>query len=346
MGKTAVGLYETSAEARQVLGELVKANFDRSNIRIMLGDQATRRVHEWLDDQPANTVGGSTRWQEDGASETLIALGVPRGDAHHYEEALHRGHALVSVATTDQRIDEAVDIMSRHHILDVHERRRRWNMKSGAEGTLETGEHTTVPVIEEEVRVGKREVERGGVRIRAHVTETPVEETVNLREERVHVERRPADRPVKPGDVDAMRDRTIEVKETAEEAVIDKQARVVEEVVVRKEADTRQEHVRDTVRRTDVDVEQMGEHDGRGWERFNNDFHTHYSTYFANTGHDYAYYEPAYRYGYTLASRPDWRGRDWSQIEADARRDWESRHQGPWENFKDAVRHAWQRATT
>ncbi len=359
MSKTAVGLYATSAEAQQVLNDLVAAGFARSNIRILLGDQSTRQLHEWYDDQPG--VAGGAGWQGD-AGTMLTSLGVPSADANFYEEALHRGDALVSVTTSDARIDEAVDIMSRYGILDIRERMRGWGaaatsgMESGigaaaaaagTDRTLRAGEEATLPVIEEEVRVGKREVETGGVRVRAHVTETPLQETVNLREEHVEVERRPVDRPVSGSDIDNLRDQTIEVRETAEEAVVEKQARVVEEVVVRKEADTHQERIDETVRRTDVEVEQIPGQALQGWDRYRSDFETHYTTAFANNGHEFSYYEPAYRYGYGLAStRPDWRGRSWEQIEADARRDWEARNQGPWEEFKDAVRHGWQRITT
>jgi stress response protein YsnF len=61
---------------------------------------------------------------------------------------------------------------------------------------------------------------------------------------------------------DAFRERTVEVTETAEEAVVDKRARVVEEVVVRKGVDERVEQIDDTVRRTEVDID-----DQRGVDR-------------------------------------------------------------------------------
>jgi stress response protein YsnF len=81
-----------------------------------------------------------------------------------------------------------------------------------------------------------------------------VQEQVSLREERVDIERRPVDRPVAAGD-DAFRERVVEASETAEEAVVAKEARVTGEVVVRKTAEERTETVRDTVRRTEVEVE-------------------------------------------------------------------------------------------
>ena len=74
MGKTAVGLYETSTEAQQVLNELVQAGFDRSNIRIMLGDQSTRRLREWYEEQPATAGTLGSQWSGD-ASATLVACG-------------------------------------------------------------------------------------------------------------------------------------------------------------------------------------------------------------------------------------------------------------------------------
>jgi uncharacterized protein (TIGR02271 family) len=119
-------------------------------------------------------------------------------------------------------------------------------------------ETEAIPVVEEDIRIGKRQVQRGGVRVRSYMLERPVEQDVTLREERVQVERRPVDRPVGTVPPDAFRERSIEVTATGEEAVVQKDARVVEEVVVRKEAQERTETVRDTVRKTEVEVENTG----------------------------------------------------------------------------------------
>lgn len=123
-----------------------------------------------------------------------------------------------------------------------------------------TGEET-IPVMEEQLRVGKREVAGGRVRVRSYVVERPVEEQVELRQERVTLERRPVDREVAPGDA-AFQERTIEAVERGEEAVVSKSARVVEEVGIRKDVERETETVRDTVRRTEVEVED--ERAGRG----------------------------------------------------------------------------------
>jgi uncharacterized protein (TIGR02271 family) len=122
--------------------------------------------------------------------------------------------------------------------------------------TTRTGSDTeeVIPVTEEQLHVGKRAVERGGVRVHTRIVETPVEEQVRLRDETVQVERRVVDRPV--SDVgNAFQERSIEVRETDEEAVVAKTARVTEEVVVRKDVEERAQTVSDTVRRTEVEVE-------------------------------------------------------------------------------------------
>jgi uncharacterized protein (TIGR02271 family) len=125
---------------------------------------------------------------------------------------------------------------------------------------LATGSEEAIPVVEEHLRVGKRETAHGRVRLRSYVVETPVQEQVTLHQEHVHIERRPVDRPLEAGAA-VFQERTIEATETAEEAVIGKEARVKEEVVIRKTADDQTRTVQDTVRRTEVEIEddrQMG----------------------------------------------------------------------------------------
>jgi len=203
-----------------------------------------------------------------------------------------------------------------------------------------------MPVVEEEIQVSTRQVPRGGVRLYTRVSEQPVEQEVHLRDEQVHVERRPVDRPASEADLAAFKEGTVEVTETDEELVVRKQARVVEEVVVSKEVAEHTETVRDTVRRTEVEVEPIGTEQASGGSDFaayESDFRTHYSAALASRGSSYEHWAPAYRYGYDLASDPRSRGRDWATVEPEARRQWEARHRGTWEEVKDAVRYAWDK---
>jgi uncharacterized protein (TIGR02271 family) len=195
---------------------------------------------------------------------------------------VRRGGYVVVVDGIDQdRVDEAVQLLERNGAYDIDERAAQWRASGWRDddhaGDLQRADtlqgrtdtrtmqaptegKTTIPVVEEQLNVGKREVQRGGVRIFTHTTERPVEENVTLREERAHVERRPVDRPATEAELgSAFQEKSVELRETAEEPVVAKTARVVEEVDLGKEVSSRTETVRDTVRRRDVDVEELPE---------------------------------------------------------------------------------------
>jgi len=221
-----------------------------------------------------------------GILSRLRRAGVPEDDSHMYAEGVRRGGSLVIARLSDDNVDRGLEIMSNYRPVDIDERGSQWRTEgwtrydesagpytgsgltqaatamrdtnettsANLTGTARTGGEEVIPIVEEQLSVGKREVERGGVRVRSYVVETPVEESVRLRDETVNVERRAVNRPA---DVtaDAFRERTIELTETDEEAVVAKTARVVEEVVVSKDVTERTEKISDTVRRTEVDVQ-------------------------------------------------------------------------------------------
>jgi len=97
---------------------------------------------------------------------------------------------------------------------------------------------------------------------------------------------------------------------------------------------------------SDVDYGEYEEYEEYDYDTFAPFFREHYQTNFANQGYAYDRYDPAYRYGYTLATDERYYDRDWNALEPEARRQWESEHQGAWEEFKDTVRHAWQEVTS
>jgi uncharacterized protein (TIGR02271 family) len=207
-------------------------------------------------------------------------------------------------------------------------------------------------VVEEDLEIGKETVERGRMRVYSVVTEQPVEENISLREETIRVQRRPVDRTV-AADPTLFQEKSVEVVERAEIPHVDKVARVVEEVVVGKDVNERVETVHDTVRRQDVQVEEVagGMSSGmtgtrRDFSAYENDFRSYYQTNWANTGMTYDQYAPGLRYGYDLAGNDAYRNRRWSDIEMDARRDWERRHPDTaWEKVKSAVQHSWEKVS-
>ena len=299
----------------------------------------------------------------------LTHAGVPEDDANYYAEGVRRGGTLVMVASPDEQAQNAYDIMQTHGAVDIDERGEDYR-NSGWKGfdhnaqpynaeqintarqsssqrvAPATDTRTTVqpqgnaqklnegeavlPVVQEELNVGKRQVQRGGARIFTHVTEQPVEQQVNLHEEHVTVDRQAVNRPVSEADRNAFQNRVVEVTETAEEPVVAKNARVVEEVRVGKEATDRTETVRDSVRRSDVQVENLA---GTGtttntttnttstspnsFEDYDADFRSNFNS--LNSGATYDQYQPVYQYGYNLASDTSYQGQNWSAVEPQIR---------------------------
>jgi hypothetical protein len=185
----------------------------------------------------------------------LSDLVLPEEDRHTYAEGIRRGGYLLNVQVPDGLEDQALEVLERSGPIDVDERAASWRQsgwigyQAGAstnsggvmKGALGAATATTnvageqvIPVAEEQVRVGKREVGRGSVRVRSYVVEQPVEEQVDLRQERVTIERRLVNRELQPGDA-AFVERTIEAVERGEEVVVAKSARVVEEIGLRKD---------------------------------------------------------------------------------------------------------------
>src|SRR3954453_13220024 len=349
---TVVGVFEDYSTAERVANELTNAGIPRTSIDVRSNFR----------------TGAAGRSYDSGEHEGGISgffhrlFGEEHSDAGHYDEAIRRGNAGVSVSGTTDQIEQAVEIMNSAGAVDIDrhvEQYReggyeRYDANAPAyshdEATKERerfrdrNEGGSIPVIEEQLQVGKRVVRRGGVRVYSRVVDKPVEENVELREERVTVDRRKVDRPVEAGELSGLRDQSIEVTEVTEQPVVQKRARVREEVVVGKETNRRPEKVRDTVRHTEVEVERLG-NEGNGAD-YREDFRRDWQQRYAASGQSYDTYEPAYEYGYTSANDARWKGRSWSEVEPDLRADYERRNPGgTWERMKDSVRYGWEKVT-
>jgi uncharacterized protein (TIGR02271 family) len=275
-------MFDSRAEAETARQRLTQSNIDADNVRII--------------DQSSTSSGSGTSASSDGEGfwASIKSAFMPEEDGHAYEEGMRRGGYLVCAQVDEDRADEAIRMLEESDSVDFEQRQEEWRndgwagfggrtdtgaysgagmggsglsseMQGGAFGgstsqeTDRTVSEERVPIVEEELRVGKREVTRGGARVRSYVREVPVHEQVNLREEHVSVERRPVDEKLGSADLqrgELFQDRNIEMTETAEEAVVAKEARVREELVVRKTAEERVEQIDDTVRRTEVDVDE------------------------------------------------------------------------------------------
>jgi len=234
-----VGLFQDTSKAPLVIQELVRHGFSQDSIQLINSQSAGANLNSYI-----------TR------------LGAPAEEAQFWARGVQSGGTLLTLQTTENRADEAIDIMERFGVAQFENQNVQNTTGSAAQAATRQSAgsvqgEVVIPIVEEQIQVGKRQVERGGVRIYSRVIETPVEESVTLREEEVHVERRPVNRAVTDADLAAVKEGAIEMTETAEQAVVSKQARVVEEVVVGKETTQHTETVRDTVRRTDVQVEEL-----------------------------------------------------------------------------------------
>jgi len=288
-------------------------------------------------------------------------------DAELYAEGVRRGETLLTVQVDDSEVSRTRDLLNRYNPTDVHGEATTWrsqgwtkfdesrtptadeykSYRTSSNTGMGVGSGTTrtedgkmvLPVVEEHVDVSKREVEKGRVHVYTEVTEKPVSTDVSLRQENVTVERRPADRPVTSADA-AFRDQSIELTEKSEQAVINKTARVVEEVIVGKDVTQQSQTVSDTVRRTDVHVDR----DNSGFNAYDTDFRSDFQTRYSKSGRSYDVYMPAYQYGYTLASDPTYSNQDWVAFESNARTRWEREHPDTlWDDIKDAARYAWDK---
>lgn len=265
--ETIVAVYDTPAHAGLAVGDLLEAKVPQSAIS----------RHEGF-----TTGTAAIAPREQGFWASLFG-GETTADEHLYERSAQSGSSVVSVKTPIKDVEAVMEILERHNPVNLDERAATYGAATRTEtSSIATGyepstaaigippapnayaDHSisttatggdTVQLSEEQLVVGKRLVNRGGTRLRRYVVETPVQEDVSLHSETVQVERR----PVTGGAVtDAdFSGKTIEMTATAEEAVVGKTAHVVEEVSLRKQAADRVETVRDTVRKEEVEVEQI-----------------------------------------------------------------------------------------
>jgi len=261
---TITAFFDSQAEANRAIERLVAAGISREAVRLIADTDSTTGLSE-------------TRHEDNkGFWASLGDLFMPDDDRSAYAEGIRRGGYLVTVSGYPANLYEtALDILDDEGSIDIDERAKSWETEgwsrssqrdtsgfayddrtvgSSQDSSLNTSDEDVIPVVQEELRVGKRDVNNGRVRVRSYVTETPVSESVSLSEENVQVTRRAVDRPLTETE-NAFKDRTISAEEHHEEAIISKDARVVEEISLKKTAEQRQETVTDSVRKTEVEIE-------------------------------------------------------------------------------------------
>lgn len=269
MNSVLVGMFDSQGAAQAARERLLDAGFASSAVSMTGGTSGPMAGGTTPPPGDASEEKGAIArffdnlfGDEDGRAES----------ADTYREAFKRGSFGVSVsAADDDERERAEDILDDAGAVDIDERAQQWRKEgwtgggaamgatsaAAADSRMEAGATRKLQEVEEELKVGKRAVAKGGVRVFTRMVERPVEESVRLREEHATVQRRAVDRPATEADFAAFKEGSIEVREMAEEAVVSKSARVVGEVEIGKTATERDEVIRDTVRQTKVDVEQI-----------------------------------------------------------------------------------------
>lgn len=260
--QTLVAVYDTAAHAAAAVRELEA------------GDVPSSAISQHAQSGLTSDTTAAAPAREQGFWASLF--GGESTDAAVYDRSVESGSTVVTVKVPEQHVTRVSKMLEAHDPIDFDERAAKYGMTQGTTETTATAAAAAMPkaaataampakagtdgdmikVIEERLTVGKRVVNRGGTRVHLYMVETPVEEQISLHSETVHIERRPVTdgRAATAAD---FADRTIEMTETSEEAIVAKSARVVEEISLRKEAVDRVETVRDTVRRDMVEVEQI-----------------------------------------------------------------------------------------
>ena len=216
MSRTLTALFDTRADAEAAQARLLAASIGADHVR--LHDQASQGFGDIA-------TRSSTR-PDTGIWASIKNAFLPDEDRSVYEEGLRRGGTLLTADVSENEVDDAIRVLEDSNGIDLDSRTGDWHASGwtapaigAAAGmattpmlepdtdrdlataradafvdrtdlAMATGTDHVIPVVEEQLRVGKREVARGGARVRSYMVETPVNEQVRLREEHVSVERR------------------------------------------------------------------------------------------------------------------------------------------------------------
>ncbi len=268
MSQTVIGIFNTASDAEKAVERLLSANFTLDHVDVA--------------NNTSSTTSSTTEDEKDVSTSKVgrffQSLFGTSDEATAYSEVARRGKSLVTVhAQSQDDAMRAAEILDSCGAIDVNEQAAEYGISDRME-TRNTGsyesdseetrtdseenrtdseENRSIPVIEEQLRVGKETVETGGARLRSRIVERPVEENLRLREERVTVERNTVDRPATDADLTSFQEGEIEMIERSEVPRVSKETRVVEEITLGKEVEEREETISDTVRRTEVDIENL-----------------------------------------------------------------------------------------
>ncbi len=316
--RTVIGLFDDRTEAMRAYSALAQEGYAKADLDILTSDDA--------DDKPK--LAHMSEW-------------VPQPDLGIYLEGVRQGGTIITANVASSAVTRAAEIMSGYKMVNLRNRAVELQKVHGGLALSDPAKNDNVlEVIEEALEVGKEAVERGRMRIYNVVTQREVTQDVGLRDETIRVKRRPANRAVSI-DPNLFKERSFEMVEMDEIAKVGKTARVIEEVSLGKEVVEKVETIKETLRRQDVQVEEVAA--VRAFKDYDTDFRNFYTKNLSKSGATYENLAPAFHYGYDLATKEPFRSSPWSAVEADSKRIWEEKNPGTWVQNQAVIKYAWER---
>jgi len=374
MSTTIVGLFDEEESAQFLHQEIKKRGIKERDVELLTWKRLDERSDPWnlnLGDRNAKDLG-------DNLAAHLRNWGVSDKDSRDFARAVSMGGNIVLArCDDDHKIDEITKLMEEKEAVDLDERREMWHDEhfydeqtpdsvhlkddmhdryQGASDDVARAARINTPIdhpgeglqeAHEELKIGKRRVATGKVRLHKHVEEEAVDEDITLRSDKIKIERRPIDR-VEDADIDhdLFEDETVEFTEYAEEPVVEKEVRLDDEFVAKRTVEEHEETIHDTVRKAVVDIDSLNEEIGteRSFDSNESIFREHYQGNYANLG-SFDDYSPAYRYGHAFGTSNRYSNRSFDEIEPELRASYESQYGnsifGP---YREAARHAFTNA--
>lgn len=249
--QTVIGIFDFGVDAQMAAQQLEKAGIPNNQIDVIVNG-ARDKSSNTTQQQPQPNRGNDSR-----VGNFFNSLIDNRDESAKYSEAARNGSVVTVHTTSSEQAKKVAQTLDKCGAIDVNERAAQQRTMNTSKKGNWTDSSTSIPVVEENLQVGKREVETGGVTLRSRIVERPVEEHLRLREEHVNVERKPVNRPANERDMAAFKEGEKTITEHAEVPMVNKEARVVEEVRLGKKTTEHDETIKEKVRKQDVEVDKL-----------------------------------------------------------------------------------------
>lgn len=306
MTHTLAAVFETRAEANRAKDELIHSGYDRDAISV----------------NDSGSVAGTPRINDDesilGSVKQMFSqlLGREHADRHVYAEALNRGHVVLTVATAGlEAADRAADIIEDFNPIDIDEHETMWRASgwTGAELAHSGAGASQQAALADALQSAP---EQHGIRHREEAVDFARSEQGLL-----------TPGSLQRGDVVAQTIAEVTTPISEQSTVQRSGMRIYP-----REGGPNQDSLK-ILRGDDAGADQ-------------DYFRSHWEKTLSYTGGTYQEFDPAYRYGESMAGNPGYRDKPWDEAEPELRGEWQaSNPESSWDKFKDAVKTGWHKVT-